>query len=202
MKNEIKEIDLTSKEIENQIKEYNLEFLSIRRNDIEWKYSFPIFVTAFYDLVKENNQIPTQSYFFDFYLDKFSENSQISELNENQLGALKARIYRAYPSYVRDIHFSNLVYEKGNFNKVIYNLDLDIKEGVDILVIENDKKYAVNLFTDTRRSKKARKIKIDRHDDIDKYIQIDLPISFWDCKEIGEFYLYSEKDIDKIREVI
>lgn len=201
MINEIENIDLTSTDVEKQIEDYDLKFLGVRRNDIEWKFKFPIFVYVFYEIIKEEGNIPTQSYFFDFYLDKFSENSVISKLNKDQLEGLKARIYRTYPSYIRDIHFSNLVSEQTNFDKVIYDLELDVKEGIDILIENNNKEYGVNLYIDTNRSKKARDKKEDRHDD-NEYYEIELPLSFWDADEIGDFYLYPKSYLEELYEII
>jgi hypothetical protein len=51
LNNNLDNINLSGKEIENQIKSYPLTFSQIRRNDVEWGMKFPMFVPPFYSFI-------------------------------------------------------------------------------------------------------------------------------------------------------
>ncbi|MFW6009109.1 MAG: hypothetical protein ACOCP8_07590 [archaeon] len=195
MYNKLDDIDLQVEDIERQIKKYNLTFPSLKRNDIENKMRFPYFVNEFYNFIDEHKKIPMQCELYSFYKNKHRD--IIDKLKDGQLPGLKARIYRAYPSYIRDLHFAKLLRKKTCFEKVIYNLELDVKDGIDILIKHNNKKYAINLYVKTDRSKYYRKKKNNRHKE-HNFINIDLPIGFEDSYKLGEFYLYSYRDIVRL----
>ena len=108
---------------------------------------------------------------------------------------LKARLYRTYPSLIRDLHFSKLLSERANNYKIIYNTNLDIKEGIDLLVIVNKINIAVNLYTKTRRAFVGRNKKENRHTIYDNITYIELPVEFNGSIKIGDFFLYGEREI-------
>ena len=196
MENLLDEINIASYEIEEQIKDYELEFLSARDKQVEWRMKFPIFVRSFYSYVLEYGIIPSQSEFFQHYVSENKNSKNIQKLTDHQHEALRARLYRAYPSYIRDLHFGKFLTEKGYFDEVVYNVDMDIKDGIDLLVSFGKRKYAINLFTDTSRAAKARDKKKDRHKEHD-YINIELAISFGGSKCVGKgkYYLYSYREL-------
>ena len=61
-------LELNAEQIKRIIKEYNLQFLSIRDNNVEWKIKFPTFLYSFYKWIYLNKVIPNQIEFFEFYL--------------------------------------------------------------------------------------------------------------------------------------
>lgn len=188
-------------EIKNQLLGMSLEFLSVKDAKIENAGDLPYFVNSFYKYIELHNKVPTQNQFYKLYCKDHAED--LSGFNNRLSEALKARLYRAYPSYVRDFMFSHLLYEVADFDEIIYDPILDVEEGVDILIKENGIKYAVNLYVDTYRSNQYRKRKYNRHPDKDKeYVDIDLPLSMKSAIKIGDFYVYSFKHIIKIMNFI
>ena len=183
------------------VKDMNLEFDGRKNSMVEWQMSFPAFVRSFYDHIYENSHIPNQQQLFDYYLDNNEGNKTIDGLTSEQFKGLRSRIYRALPSYVRDIHFAKMVDKGTNFN-VATSIDLDMNQGVDILIQENQFKYSINLYVDTQRSKVARYKKEDRHDKDSDYIDIEFPISFEKAKGVGDFYLYGEGQLVKLLNVM
>jgi len=202
MKNELDNIKLTSKQIEEQISGYSLSFLPIRRHDIEWGMKFPMFIPAFYKYITEQGIIPQQVEFWEQYDDDNKSDPIIQQLNLEQREALKARVFRTYPSLVRDIHFALLLRESGEFDEVIYNQDLDITQGIDLVVIHIENIYVVNLFIDTQRAHEGRYKKQFRHEKLKVTKNIELPVDFKGSKECGSFFLYSTRELKMLQEMI
>lgn len=64
----------------------------------------------------------------------------------------KGRLRRAWPSLVRDAHFSNkLNKESESFDAVSDEIEHDLK-GADAVVVENGTEHHINLFVDSRKS--------------------------------------------------
>jgi hypothetical protein len=190
-------VDITSNLIEQTIKDYTLEFSPIKNDFVEWKMKFPTFLTSFYKYVYKEKTIPTQDQFWSSYLIDNIKFFDKKNFSEDIILALKARVYRTYPSLVRDIHFT--CYVKENINgDVIYNTKLDVEDGIDMLISYNDKHYAINLFTATKRSFKSREKKEKRHKKYDNLIYIELPVEFKGSYICGDFFLYKENEYKKL----
>jgi methionine aminopeptidase len=91
--------------------------------------------------------------------------------------------------------------EKNVFEKVIYNLSND-SHGIDLLIINNDMWFAIELFINTNEGKnynnekdKSRHKK--NHIFIDKYIERMLRIEA-PTKVVGDYYFYFKKDLKYI----
>src|SRR5690554_4897780 len=175
--NQIPLIKLTVSQIEHQIRNFELSFSTVRNRDVEWKMKFPMFVPAFYNFVLIKNSIPTQNEYWSHYLLVNSRWFELEKLSSVHLNGLQARVFRTYPSLIRDIHFSKYVYSQLNQCIVIYNQKLDIEEGIDLLVIHNDVYFAFNLFTDTNRAYSGRFKKNNRHINFENVEYIDLPVN-------------------------
>jgi hypothetical protein len=92
--------------------------------------------------------------------------------------------------------------EHKDFDDVFYNETLDVEYGVDLVVVKNNKSLGLNLFTNTKNSIEAREKKQYRpKKPIDLYC-IELPIDFRGSKTCGDFFLYSDKEIIKIKQDI
>lgn len=194
--------DIKSSYIVHSIKDYKLIFPKKRDLLVEWKIKLPIFINSFYKYLYNNNDILNQKHFFDYYLHDnkkyFEENNFSSEI----LDAIMARVYRAYPSIVRDLHFNVFVYENIREAIVIYNRKLDIEEGIDLLIKQKDNLYAVNLFTETVISRVGRDKKKSRHSKFDNVKYIDLPIKLSEVNRYGDFFLYGKDQLNEIKNII
>jgi hypothetical protein len=118
---------------------------------------------------------------------------------------LQARVYRTYPSLIRDLHFCLFMKEKALLRSnaiVIYNIDLDIEEGIDILLEFKDKLYGINLYTNTSRAIHARTLKSKRHNPFQNVNYVELPVPFKGSKEVGQFFLYGERELNGLRNLI
>ncbi len=193
-------INLSSSDITTQILNYKLEFYNYKNFDVEWQMKLPMFLNTFYDLIIKNNTIPTQSGLWEEYKKQLTlpEKADKNVL----LKGIKARLYRAYPSLVRDIHFSKYLEEQSlNGAKIIYNTILDVEYGIDIIVHFKNQLYALNLFTKTKRAFMGREKKSHRHIDINNVIYIDLPLELQNKNKVGDFYLFKEKQFSELKSI-
>ncbi|MCP4649616.1 MAG: TaqI family restriction endonuclease [PVC group bacterium] len=196
--NKLDLIKLTSMEIEDQISNYTLTFIQVRRNDVEWGMKFPMFVISFYSFLIQKGNMPSQDDFWEHYLAENSRWFDSAGLTSEQKEGLKARVFRTYPSLVRDIHFCLLLKEGNLFAVVLYNEKLDIENGIDLIVEKNGRFFAVNLFTDTRRAYMGRTKKHHRHEKLGDLYYIDLPVQFKGSKQCGDFFLYGEREREEL----
>ncbi|NMH87400.1 TaqI family restriction endonuclease [Flavivirga algicola] len=195
--NLLDKIDLSSSDITNQILNYKLEFYNYRDSKVEWQMNLPMFLDTFYDLIIKNNIIPTQSELWHAY-----EKVLPTDINDSLKG-IKARLYRAYPSLVRDIHFSKYLEEHViNGAKIIYNKVLDVEHGIDIIIDFKNQLYALNLFTKTKRAFLGREKKSHRHIHIDNIVPIDLPLKLQEENKVGDFYLFKEKQLHELKSIL
>lgn len=203
-------IDLSSGEIEAQIKDYKLVF---DRYGVNNKEGFPPFVSPFYDFILKNKRIPNQKEFWSAYQNDhhlfFDENNLKnffrSETISEFIPGIEKRVNRNYPSLVRDVHFGKYLTEHGF--TVTYNQELDMKQGVDLMITNNNKHYGLCLFTDTPDGRKQRDKKLAKrmnNEPFDNVTYIELPISFTnsDVFTCGDFFLYSEVDFERIEGII
>ncbi|MDP6425965.1 MAG: hypothetical protein QF443_03160 [Dehalococcoidia bacterium] len=201
--NELDKYQVTHKDIETQIVNYSLNFLNTLNKRVEWGMSFPIFVPPFYDyLTRNNGTVPQQEEYWNAYFDCNSKWFNEKRLSDDLIHGLKARIYRTYPSLIRDIHFAKYLQTTLTDIAVIYDMHLDIQEGIDLLLVKNGAYHAINLYTDTRRAYIGRQKKTFRHKNYSNVNYIELPVSFQGSKKVGDFFLYGERELRKISNTI
>ena len=193
--NHLELFKISSKEIENQIIKFKLTFLKTRNQKAEWGIRFPTFIDSFYKFIFNNKKLPSQDGFYNYYLANNKDWFKSNPLTTDVLLGLRARIYRTYPSLIRDLHFSKLLSEKTNNYKIIYNTNLDVKEGIDLLVIINKINVAVNLYTKTKRAFVGRNKKGNRHILYDNITYVELPVEFNGSVKIGDFFLCGNREI-------
>ncbi len=195
-------IQLTSSDICNQIKNYNIPIWNINLDEVEDnKNGLPMFIKSFYNYILQHQKIPKSKEFYNHYLDY-----NIEYFKNNKKGVyfkigLEARCYRLWPSLIRELHFIKYVSENiPLYYDVIYNIDLDTKEGIDMMIIDADKYYGINLYITTRRSLENKKEKPSRHSSFDNVIYIDHPLVMYgeDKKICGEFKLYDNNSFLKL----
>ena len=188
--------------VEETISQFRLRFSRTRNDRIEWGVALPAFVKAFYTYLYQYNAIPTQEDFICKYFTKYRQTLANFKFNGEEIEALEARLKRTYPSIMRDFHFAMVLHHSGQFEKVIYNTDLDLQEGIDILIVQDGLYFGVNLFTDTRNANHGRIVKVNRHTPFDNVIPIDLPVTLDDNTACGSFYLYGQKELRDLNYMI
>lgn len=166
---------------------------------------FPPIIYAFYSFVFYKNKIPSpeeliNNYFVLYAEQIIAEGEEVKYNNKKyKKCALIARILRTYPSLIRDFHFYLLLVNEKCFDKVIYSCKTDI-EGKDIIIKHKGDIYQVSLFVDTKRSKSFKKIKNNIRHEYNNEIAI--PIKFELAERCGDFYVYGQKDLEKIKKHI
>lgn len=112
-----------------------------------------------------------------------------------------SRVYKAWLSLIRDLHFEIML--KHNFEFVFKSEQLD-KTGSDFLIVilHNNRIYnfTLNCYVDTIKSRNFKIQKSKKHKSIG--IDIDVPLNLDVCKKIGPFSLYSDIYISKLGEQI
>ncbi len=200
--NLLPEISLSSEEIKQTVSSYHLSFPKEKNDEVEWKIQFPMFVDAFYDFVVSKQEIPNQEEFHNYYLEF---NKQFfTELSRPDLASgLRARVFRTYPSLVRDIYFNKYIEEKiGTKCKIIYNTRLDIEEGIDLMIITNKNNYGICFFTKTPRAYVGRAAKIHRHTLFDNVKYVEIPVEFRGSVKAGDFFLYGEQEFNELYNIL
>lgn len=193
---------LTTDSICNEIAGYTLEFSNIRNDKIEYGIKLPIFLNSFYKYVYLNNRIIKQQEFYQYYLSENRHYFEQNRFNQDDLLGLKARIYRTYPSLVRDIHFSTFLKENFVEAEIIYNRRLDVVEGIDIMIIYRGLFFGINLYTDTKRSNDVRSKKLIRHSSFSNVNNIDLPVDLSSGHKVGKFFLYGNSAMTNIKKIV
>jgi len=188
-------INFTYEELEMQISRYKLCFSDYRNDKIEWEEKLPLFVPSFYNYIKKYGCVPAQENYYEFYFLENNDKIKSKKFTSEEIEGIKARIYRTYPSLVRDLHFGLFLKDKKYFNSVFYNVILDIEYGVDLAVTTNEGiKLGFNLFTKTKAAEYARSVKVYRPKKSVGFACYEIPLDLKNCKKCGDFFLYSEKE--------
>lgn len=200
--NTLDDIKISSQYIEERLKEYKLVRIKERSDEVEWQTAFPIFVHSFYKFIVEKETLPTQQEYWDSYMSDNKLFFQNMFYTMDFWRCLQSRVFRAYPSFVRDIHFGLFLRDNKIFDDVFYNEKLDTEYGIDLVILKDDNKYGINLFTKTISAFQSRKIKENRNKKAVDFRCIDVPIDFDGCKICGDFFLYSEREVEKIKQIL
>lgn len=210
----LKKYILTSSDIENQVLNFNYSGEKLVKDELVEKSKIPPFITIFYKYIFENNSIPTEDLFFDYYINSYYNSIEdiskcilkqhlqknYSSLIFNKNG-IKARLLRSYPSLIRDFHFYLMCSESKLFEKVVYSLNTDYFDGYDLIINYNNFKFAVSLYIETNRGNYYKYKKQYRHE-YNRYKEIILKINKNECKQIGRFYFYTNDHVHKLLRII
>lgn len=115
------------------------------------------------------------------------------------LPALMCRVYRIYPSLVREHHLYLLLLATGGFDLVLRSRELDAN-GVDYLIFQDGRPYSVAAYLDTPRAQRFRSQKRGRHKMFGT--QIDLPLDLRKAPQVGPFAVYDERHVATVRKAI
>lgn len=171
----IKKLNVSSESVKQTLTEVNYSPGLYRefKSDAVEKARFPAFALLFYRHVINHNKVPSAETFLQEVLITYFEQREIQffnrldgydKLQPYDPQSLKGRIYRTYPSLVRDFHFFLLCQESKKFSNVSYSLNDDYFKGLDLTVVYNRKTYVVSLYIATPRADHFKEIKYTRHE--------------------------------------
>ena len=190
----------TQKEIEDQVRLFSLRFnWKEKVDEREW---FPSFVDVFYPYIIQNQHMINQEQFLRLYKSTYKETIEKKCQTETALLFADGRILRTYPSLVRDIHFYKYLINLGE--KAIYNLELDKRRGIDILLERESGYYGLCLYTDTEDGRKNRDKKLLWRESREfvNVTYIDFPVPFLGECNFGRFWLYGDNEYNKVSAII
>lgn len=200
----LKEITLTSIEVENQLEHIKYTGQGRKKNSITENQVFPPFALAFFKLLFKYNKIPNENELLEFYAETFFQETSGGDFScdyQNRhflvdIESFKGRILRSYPSLIRDYHFFLKCTESKYFDKVIYSLKDDYYEGIDITIFANHIKKHISLHVKTTGGKYYKVKKESRHNYYEKNeIVLEMDLNH-NSKKISDFYLYPDETID------
>lgn len=186
---------LTSKTIEAQLATMPIYRMD-RKPYTDARYLPPITLPFFlFTLLK--NRIPNEPELVTFYTKSINGSIQLFkeglDAGDFSPEVIQQRIYRAYPSIVREYHFFHLLQESGKFDRVTYSLRKDVADGIDVLLELNGFKFALALYADTPRANAAR----DHKTTPDYLFHTELCLRLDDTsRQVGKFYLYDNSHVE------
>lgn len=140
-----------------------------RGNRVEANNQFPPFILSFYDFIfnaiqkKKSNIIPTAEELATYYL---SENTELKKtyngfvlFNNEYYDSrfIKGRLFRSYPSIVRDFQFTllmnELLQQKQADCFTCYDSDKDLN-GIDVTICYTGKNFNIGLCVNTDKAKR------------------------------------------------
>lgn len=207
----LKDLSLSLSQYEEQMRQirYDQFYDRYRTHRDEYgveKTQFPSIIFAFYNIVFSQNKIPHPA---DLLSEYYTINSGELLVDGDKVSYhgtsfnkmdLDARILRTYPSLIRDHHFFLMLTSEGCFDRVIYSCKNDIA-GKDIVIQHKSKEYIISLFVQTKRSTFFKRIKnVFRH--VYQSKEIPLPLNLDTASRCGDFYVYSDEDIARVKSTI
>ncbi|MBI2756215.1 MAG: hypothetical protein HYX52_05835 [Chloroflexi bacterium] len=133
------------------------------------------------------------------WLNYWIANVAVFDQHPQVLPGLMARVYRMYPSLVREHHLYLLLEEHGRFDLVLRERKLDAN-GVDYLVLQDGRAYGVQAYVDTPRSRMFRTRKRTRHKALGQTIE--LPLDMEGAEKVGPFAVYGHQHLDHIWSIV
>lgn len=191
-----KETSLDMNEIETSILKYPYRGQRRIKDEKSENFRLPSIAQVFYALIY-TNKIPSAEMLCVGYLKKhFTAFGQAGQCKLNGteelflIEGVKARVYRAYPSLLRDFHFYFLCKDSNMFEDVFYSLRADAYEGIDLKITYKGQQFAIALFVNTARSRMFKSRKYGRHDTL-TIPEICLEIDpFNKSYHVGDYALY------------
>lgn len=156
---------------------------------------------------------PDQDEFAIEAYERFKRKSENKEAfrDENRNAWIK-RLKNAWASLIRDVHFSFMMYEEQSsancFDEVEFDKQKDIEEGIDFLVKNDGVEYHINLFINSKKSRRFLDKKKKYRQPSTDAVAIEVPMQFYgDQKksiqtEGSELWLYSEEHINGVKEIV
>jgi hypothetical protein len=177
-------IDLSPTKIEKIVSAERIIILETKDPTVELAARFPNMMATLWSYICTFRSFPTQIQFVNHYLAVHG-----MQLEKYDKESVKARLYRAYPSLVREIHFYGLAKESALFSAVTYSSYHDIDLGIDLQVAIGELTYNVSCYVLTNRAVEFRKRKIThRHRPVP--YSIEMPLDLAKGKKIGDWVFF------------
>ena len=189
-------VDISTHGIEVAVSAVPPSFINLRDNAVELAPRFPNMMYTLWGFICAHRRFSSQSEYMLYFLSIHS-NALIS-LDEN---AVKARVMRAYPSLIREIHFYALVKESGFFENVSYSAFSDIEEDTDISVECGGHNYGISCYVQTERSLEYRRRKRSRPRN-PKANSIELPLDLSSGTKVNGWIFYNRNHVGVLLDYI
>ncbi|MCA0232060.1 MAG: hypothetical protein LCH91_16435 [Bacteroidetes bacterium] len=202
----VRKVNWTSALIEQQVASLAYSGENLLRDAEVEKAKLPPFALAFYKFLFFKGQIPTEQELWTQYLI-----AHFGVLDETRIqffrkgtwrvykaDAVKARLFRSFPSLIRDFHFFVLCQESGRFQEVKYSLRDDYFNGVDLTLTYQNKTFRVAVMLNSERARQFKEQKYSRHAETDEQeviLLFDLPRSE---QNKGKIKLFSSQHIQQL----
>jgi hypothetical protein len=149
------DLTITASDVENAVAQYAHNTKPPMRNE-NLPQGLPPIVMAFYQLVVVDDALPSLARLTAYFhrLNKVS-------LSKEEKARVDGRIYTAYPSLVRDLHFLLLLQEEGLNAR--YSMQSDLN-GVDIWIRDGNQEFGLAIFRNTTRAQEYREKKKNKTD--------------------------------------
>lgn len=150
-----------------------------RNSKLEKDNSIPLFIWTFTNFFDELGTLPTEQMFIDEYFD-----TNTHKLRHYTKSAVSGRIYRTYPSLLRERHIILLLSEDNAIDAVYYSPIWD-SNGVDCFVYYKGIWFDLDIFIDSKKAKEYRKKK-DKWKNHLTTVNVQVPVNRKiHCKDIG-----------------
>lgn len=150
-----------------------------RNTRLEKDNSIPLFIHTFTHFFDELGTLPTEQMFIDNYF-----NTNQHKLKHYTKSSVSGRIYRTYPSLLRERHIILLLSEDTDIDAVYYSAEWD-SNGVDCFVYYRNTWFDLDIFIDSKKAREYRK----RKDKWKKHlttVNIQVPVNRKiHCKDVG-----------------
>lgn len=182
-------VDISAHGVEAAVSVVPPAFINTRDNTVEYAPNFPNMMYTLWGFICAYRRFPSQIEYTQHFLSVHS--NTLTALDEN---AVKARLLRAFPSLIREIHFYALVKESGFFQDAYYSAKLDVEDGTDLSVRCGGYEYGICCYVDTERSLEYRRRKRSRPRN-PKANSIELPLDLSSGTTINGWIFYNRNHV-------
>ncbi|AIQ37209.1 hypothetical protein R50345_22760 [Paenibacillus sp. FSL R5-0345] len=182
-------VDISAHGIETAVSVVPPKFINLQDKAVELAPDFPNMMYTLWGFICANRRFPSQTEYTLHFLSIHA--SVLSSLDES---AIKARLLRAFPSLIREIHFYALVKESGFFQEVNYSAKLDVEDGTDLSVRCGGYEYGVSCYVQTERSLEYRRRKRSRPRN-PKANSIELPLDLSSGNTVNGWIFYNRNHV-------
>jgi hypothetical protein len=155
---------------------------------------FPSMTALFADLCyHEGGYPPRQNTFVEVFAVRFASTTP-DLFSESRWPGTQARVERAYPSFVRELHLAFMLDELGL--TCLRDPDADQRHGLDIVVLHGNIAVSLATYIGTNRARAYRAQKLRRHPS--RFIVLDVPLDRTAAHQVGNFLLYSRAEARRI----
>ncbi|MDF2879957.1 MAG: hypothetical protein K0R54_514 [Clostridiaceae bacterium] len=198
---EIKEVSFDIKAIEDNISKIKYKGQGLIKDKFVENAQLPSIAKVFYESIFMRKILTPETLFKEYLFKNFintdNDTYKLKGTEKTYSGqGIKARVYRAFPSLLRDFHFYVLCFNSKIFENIKYSFITDTQDGIDIMVTYKGENFGISLFVDTARSMQFKKKKYKRHD-YSCLKEICIGINPFDKSTyMGDFALYNKTHIE------